>query len=132
MTVTIRPIDQSDALDWLRLRNAIWEGEDHEREIAAFFRGELEEPVQVLLAVNARGEAVAHVELSLRLDVPGLEGFRTGYIEGMYICPNYRKTGVALCLLRAAEQWAKQQDCAAFASDREDRVVVHSRFRRAA
>jgi len=129
MTVSIRPVTKDDADGWLRLRNDLWEGDDHEQEIAAFFRGEPEEPIEVLLAVDRNGTAVAHVELSLRFDVPGLEGLKTGYIEGLYVAPQYRQTNVAVRLLRASEQWAKVQHCEAFASDRDDRVVVHARYR---
>ena len=33
-------------------------------------------------------------------------------------------------LLRASEAWARQQSCSAFASDRDDRMIVHRRYQR--
>lgn len=120
-----RPTDSSD---WLRLRNQLWEGDDHADEIARYFAGTLDEPVEVLIARSPDGNAVGHVELSIRDDIDGLRGQRTGYIEGLYVDDAHRHHGVALSLLRAAEQWARDQGCAAFASDRDDRVVIHRRF----
>ena len=120
-----RPTDSSD---WLRLRNQLWEGDDHADEIARYFAGTLDEPVEVLIARSPDGNAVGHVELSIRDDIDGLPGQRTGYIEGLYVDDAHRHHGVALLLLRAAEQWARDRGCAAFASDRDDRVVIHRRF----
>lgn len=129
MTFSIRAVKQEDANAWERLRNLLWEGDDHKREIAEFLRGEAEEPNEVLLAIAEDGQAIAHIELSLRYDIEGLETIRTGYIEGLFVEDVHRDSGVALRLLRAGELWAKEQGCLAFASDRDDRVIVHARYR---
>lgn len=129
MGFSIRPIRYLEAADWLRLREQLWEGDDHASEIARFFRQELEEPVEVLMAWTASGQAAGHVELSIREDIEGLEGVKTGYIEGLYVEAPHRACSLALQLLRASEKWAADQGCAAFASDRDDRVIVHRRFR---
>lgn len=124
----LRPVRREDAAAWLRLREALWEGDDHAAEIARFFAGTLDEPQQVLLAVAPSGEPVGHVELSIRTDVAGLKGVVTGYIEGLYVAPSHRASGLVRRLLRASEDWARAQGCRAFASDRDDRVVVHAAF----
>lgn len=129
-TYRIRPVQPRDAARWEHLREQLWEGDDHRGEIAAYFNGEAEEPDEVLLAVDPTGEAVAHIELSLREDVEGLEGVRTGYIEGLFVAAPHRASGVTQQLLRAAEAWSREQGCAAFASDRDDRVIVHARYAR--
>jgi len=128
MKLTIRPATQEDAHAWQRLRDLLWEGDDHESEIADYFRGRAEEPSEVLLAVTDAGEVIAYIELSVRHDIDGLAGVKTGYVEGLYVDTPMRGTGVALDLLRAAESWARSEGCVAFASDRDDRVIVHSRF----
>lgn len=75
---------------------------------------------------------VGLVELSIRLDVVGLEGKRTGYVEGLYVDPGLRGQGVARMLLSESRRWARNQGCTAFASDRADRVIIDARFRSAA
>ncbi|HFD3926223.1 TPA: aminoglycoside 6'-N-acetyltransferase AAC(6')-30 [Pseudomonas aeruginosa] len=128
MTFLIRPVEQSDAESWERLRNLLWEGDDHKSEITQFFNGEVEEPNEVLLAVTEENDAIAHIELSLRYDIDGLTGIKTGYIEGLFVEERHRATGVVLKLLRAAEFWARDQGCLAFASDRDDRVIIYARY----
>ncbi len=128
MTLSIRPVEQSDAESWGRLRNLLWEGDDHKSEITKFFNGEAEEPNEVLLAVTGGNDVIAHIELSLRYDIDGLIGIKTGYIEGLFVEEQHRNSGVTLRLLRAAELWAKNQGCLAFASDRDDRVIIHARY----
>jgi aminoglycoside 6'-N-acetyltransferase I len=67
-------------------------------------------------------------DLSVRDDVPTLQGTRTGYIEGLYVLPQARGRGVALKLLRAAQAWAHEQRCLAFASDRAGGIVIDGSF----
>ena len=114
---------------WRRLRTAHWPdgAEDHAGEIAAFFAGTLAEPQAVFLA-EWKGEAVAVMELSIRKDLPSL-GRKVGYVEGFYIVPGFRGRGLARQLLRAAQEWSREQGCAAFASDRAGRVMVDPKYR---
>lgn len=128
MKYSLNPIRPEESHDWLRLRDLLWEADDHAIEIARFFTGELEEQVEVLIARDLEGRAVGHVELSIREDIDGLNGVKTGYIEGLYVDVLHRSSGLVRQFLRASEQWAKDQGCSAFASDRQDRVIIHRRF----
>jgi aminoglycoside 6'-N-acetyltransferase I len=130
MNIRVRHIAPADAPEWKRLRDDLWpDGRaEHAAEIASFFAGTLEEPVAVVVAESPAGEIVAFAELSLRTDVAGLEGTRVGYVEGLYVAPSSRKSDVARQLLHWARSWARQQSCAAFASDRADRIIVYKRF----
>jgi aminoglycoside 6'-N-acetyltransferase I len=130
MQVRIRPITREDASIWERLRCALWPdgGEDHAPEIAAFFCGKLKEPMAVLLAEIQGGGIAAFAELSIRTDIPGHEAKRVGYVEGLYVIPELRHQGIARQLLQACRQWAREQECVAFASDRAERIVVDRTF----
>ena len=128
--ISVRAAQPQDAAAWENLREALWSGERerHANEIASFFLGALEEPEGALLAETTDGNIVGLVELSLRSDIPGLRGERTGYIEGLFVLPSHRCQGIAKLLVQHARQWAYQQACTAFASDRDDRIVVDRRF----
>ena len=95
-----------------------------------FFAGTLDEPDAVLMAESQSDEVVGYAELSIRIDVAGVEGKRTGYVEGLYVRPEARHQGVARTLMRASRVWARQQKCVAFASDRAGRVVIDRRYKR--
>jgi len=130
MDIRVRHVARKDGSVWEKLRGDLWPDgmADHAREIASFFAGTLEEPVAVLLSENANGEILGFVELSIRLDVEGLEGKRTGYVEGLYVRPEFRQRGVARTLLLESRGWARQQACTAFASDRTGRIVIDMKF----
>lgn len=129
MRILIRPVTTADAKAWEHLRNALWPGDPHDAEIAAFFAATIDEPEAVLVAQDASGALVAVVELSRRRDLPGMHGAVAGYIEGLYVEPDHRASGLVWRLLRAARDWAREQGCTDFASDRDDRVVFDRSFR---
>ncbi|ECO2755144.1 GNAT family N-acetyltransferase [Enterocloster bolteae] len=57
---------------------------------------------------------------SLRHDyVEGCESSPVGYLEGIVVDANYRKSGIAKILCAECEQWAKDKGCKEFASDCE-------------
>jgi aminoglycoside 6'-N-acetyltransferase I len=129
--INIRSIVPADALAWESMRRHLWPdgADDHAPEISRFFAGTLQELSAVLVAETLDGDFVGFSELAIRLNVAGLEGVQTGYIEGIYVIPEARAQGVALALLQASRSWARHQRCTAFASDRVDRLVVDRRFR---
>jgi aminoglycoside 6'-N-acetyltransferase I len=126
----LRPVIPDDAATWEALRCAHWPdgAADHGPEIASFFAGTLPEPQAVLMAVLPSGEIVGFTELSIRTDLPGAESKKTGYVEGLYIRPEFRGRGLARQFLIAARNWAREQGCTAFASDRAGRLIICRSF----
>jgi len=126
----IRPIRPGDADAWLRLRTAMWPDgvSDHPHEIAAFFAHTIAEPMAVFVAETS-GQCVAILELAIRTDLPELPNQEVGYIEGLYIIPEFRGQHLAKLLLRTAQSWARQQHCTAFASDRAGRIILDPHYR---
>ena len=131
LVAAIRPVGPADADAWEQLRCDLWpEGRaDHAPEIASFFAGKLAEPAAVLVAEDPVGKLVGFAELSIRTDLPPLLGRRAGYVEGLYVVPDARGRSVAWSLLRVSRDWARQQQCTAFASDRAGRVIIDRRLR---
>ena len=63
---------------------------------------------------------VGFAQCGLRTDyVEGTESSPVGYLEGVFIEADYRKSGYAKELLLACQQWAKNMGCTEFASDCE-------------
>lgn len=57
-------------------------------------------------------------QCSLRRDyVEGTVSSPAGYLEGIYVLPDYRRQGIAGSLLRCCENWAKARGCREFGSD---------------
>lgn len=57
-------------------------------------------------------------QCSIRRDyVEGTVSSPAGYLEGIYVLPDYRRQGIAGSLLRCCENWAKARGCKEFGSD---------------
>ena len=120
--IIVRAVRSGDARLWCEMRHALWpEGaiEEHAREIEDFFAGRLREPLAVLVAEEIPGRLLGFAELSIRAQAEGCATDRIGYLEGWYVIPEARAQGVGRALVEAAEDWARAQGCAEFASDAE-------------
>ena len=61
---------------------------------------------------------IAYIRVTLRHDyVEGASSSPTCYIEGIYVEPAHRKSGIARKLFQAAELWAKSKGCIEIGSD---------------
>lgn len=65
------------------------------------------------------GELIGLAELSIRGYAEGCDTEDVGYLEGLYVEPRWRRTGVARALVAAGEAWARSMNCTEFASDTE-------------
>lgn len=120
LPVTVRSATAGDASAWLGLRRALWpEGSaaEHRAEIDRFFRGQTSDPLAVLLAEDATGQAVGLAELSIRPSAAGCHTDRVAYLEGWFVVPDARGCGVGRALVVAAEEWGRSQGCSEFGSD---------------
>jgi aminoglycoside 6'-N-acetyltransferase I len=113
----IRPAKQDDRDSWLRMRTALWPESTHAGDVDRYFVGEVREPLEVLIAFA--DDAVGFIELSIRPYAEGCETDRVAFVEGWYVDPDARGTGVGAALIRAAEEWARSQGCTELASDTE-------------
>ena len=129
--IVIRPVLPSDAGTWESMRRALWPdgADEHATEIAMFFSGHSFKHLAATLVAESRaGKLVGFAELSIRDDLEGLEGGRTGYVEGLYVLPEARHSGMSRRLLRASREWAYANGCSNFASDRAGRIVIDRSF----
>lgn len=118
----IRPVTPPDTPRWIELRHALWPDQSPAElrdEAARFFRGELRRLETVLVAEDETGTVIGFAELSRREYAPGCDSSPVGFLEGWYVAPEQRGTGVGRALVSAAERWARAQGCTEFASDAE-------------
>jgi aminoglycoside 6'-N-acetyltransferase I len=111
----LRP-DEYDA--WLDLRALLWP--EQSRADLAHEQAEMQSDPnrnRTFVAVAENGELSGFVEVSIRDWAEGCATRPVGYLEGWYVVPEQRGTGVGRALIRAAEQWAREQGCTELASD---------------
>ncbi len=106
--------------DWARLRALLWPDtsiEAHRAELAqALFAGD--DATVAFVASTGAGEIVGFAEGSLRADyVNGCETSPVTFLEGIYVEPEHRQSGIARELCRAVEAWGRAAGSLEMASD---------------
>jgi aminoglycoside 6'-N-acetyltransferase I len=104
--------------EWLRMRMALWPGDDPSRYQAEMLEM-LANPQEfiTLVAERPQGGLGAFLEASLRRYADGCDSSPVGYIEGWYVDPDLRRRGVGRRLVQAAEDWAVSRGCREMGSD---------------
>ena len=125
----VRLATQQDISAVAALACELWPGHAPE-EMTAEFSDMLLNGESTIVVYDAGGAGcVAFAQCGLRHDyVEGTETSPVGYLEGIYVRPEYRNQGVAAGLLACCEDWAAQQGCVEFASDCELDNVQSLRF----
>ena len=113
----IRRVLPSDRDEWLRMRSALWPDcppHEHVVEMDEYFTGA---QVAAFVAVRPEGGLGGFLEAGLRPYADGCDTKPVGYIEGWYVDADLRLQGIGAQLVRAAEDWAREQGCREMASD---------------
>ncbi len=117
---SIRPLDESDLAEWLRLRMRLWDEsseDDHKDEMVDII--EHADSQLVVVADTGGGQLAGFLEASIRTHVEDCETENVGYLEGWYVEESFRQLGIGSRLVEYAEQWARQKGCTEMASDAE-------------
>jgi aminoglycoside 6'-N-acetyltransferase I len=117
--MSVRPAARTDADAWYEMRCALWPNSDHDHrtEVAAYF--ERPSDVTVCLVAEAPDEGlVGFAEVGTRPYAEGCLTSPVGYLEGIFVRPLHRDSGVGRSLVETAEAWARELGCIEMASDR--------------
>jgi len=119
LKVEIRPMTEADVPEWGRMRIALWPacaGIENETEMAGILAAGND--ALVLIALSGR-RAIGFAELSERDCVEGCDEGPAAYLEGWYVAPGYRESGVGRALVDAAIDWANERGRSWLGSDVE-------------
>lgn len=104
----IRPIQEKDRYEWLRLRGGLWPKEaDLSGEVTRYFTGDLYSVAEVFVLDCGQGRLGGFIEVSLRNYAEGSVAPKVPYVEGWYVEKSRRGQGWGKQLMQAAEGWAK-------------------------
>jgi aminoglycoside 6'-N-acetyltransferase I len=104
--------------DFLVMALDLW-GVDHtDNELKEIFLDALHSEKFKIFLFSVDNEIAAFIFLSIRSDyVEGSTSNPTGYVEGIYVKPDHRKSGIAKQLLLEGEKWLKKKGCKQIGSD---------------
>lgn len=75
--------------------------------------------------------AIGFAEASLRRYVDGAPDALNGYLEGLYVAPDRRRSGLAARLLDAVAAWARERGATHLGSDSDDENPAGEAWHRA-
>ena len=117
--ISVTVATTEDAADWAAMRQALWPKANpgpHDADIARLLADPGDTINFIARADDRRPTGFA--EAGLRHDyVNGTESSPVAFLEGIYVDPAFRRTGVARQLVEAVETWARQRRCSELASD---------------
>ena len=124
----IRKAEPADVNAVAELACLLWDSHSPE-EMRGEFADFLTDGEAAVMIAEEDGRAVGFAQCQLRHDyVEGCETSPVGYLEGVFVCEEYRRRGIATELVRAGEAWARGLGCSEFASDCELDNVDSLRF----
>lgn len=117
----IRPVKSDNRDEWGRMRASLYPDLDP-HEIDDWFEvaeqgGTHLVGVAVFVADRGDGALAGFVEIGSRNYAEGCEATPVAFLEGWYVDPDVRRTGLGRRLVRAAESWAVTQGYCEMASD---------------
>ena len=119
----IRALRNDDSQERLRLRCALWPEEDRDDlalgEVSYGKTAQAPGGSAVFVAERPAGGLCGLIEVGMRDVAEGASTSPVAYLEGWYVDPDMRRTGVGRALVARAEEWARERGCTEIGSDTE-------------
>jgi len=107
MTPRVRPVKAAELSEVKAMMLALWpQAGDYD------FSDEI-----IYVSERPSGELGGFVSFSLRPWAEGCESFPVPYVEGWWVAPDLRGTGVGRALMTAVEEWCRENGFSEFGSD---------------
>ena len=116
--ISYSDFQQQDFIPFLEMAKKLWKDFDR-KDLEQLLMQTIEsKKYRILIAKNQDKRCVAFSIFSIRSDyVEGAVKSPTGYLEGIFVDSEFRKTGIAREFLRLGESWCKEKGCSQMGSD---------------
>ena len=117
--MNIRKAAQTDVPAAAELACMLWP-DNTAQEMSDMFSQLLSRSDAAVFLAESENQPIGFAQCQLRRDyVEGTDSSPVGYLEGIFVREEYRRSGIAKSLLAACEAWATEMGCTEFASDCE-------------
>src|SRR5687767_3257920 len=129
--MSVRTLTRDDLQAWWQLRSELWpdcSDIDNQRDTQVLLQDAHKNAVFLYDAPD--GTVKGFLEARLREYAEDCETSPVGFIEGWYVVPEARGSGIGRSLVEAAEKWAMSKGCTEMASDAViDNIGSHAAHR---
>ena len=109
-------VTKQNEMEWAKLNVGLWPDHTIESRLEERTVGHFDHE----FLYYAENQAVGFLSLALRHDyVEGTCSSPVGYIEGIYVKPDFRNKGIAKEFIGFAKKWSIEKGCSELASDCE-------------
>lgn len=114
--VTVREVTRADRETWASLRAALWPEDSVADHLIEIDRAIAAHDLWVFFA-ESDGKAVGFAEVSLRRYANGCEQQPVAFLEGIWIAPEVRRTGVGSALVKHIRDFLRARGYCELCSD---------------
>jgi aminoglycoside 6'-N-acetyltransferase I len=128
MLEKIMEIQNEDIDDLVKMGLGLW-SEHTEDDMRKSFLKALSSDNEIFFVNKVGDEYTGFISVSIRNDyVEGSSSRPVGYVEGIYVKPEFRNKGIAGRLIKKGEEWARSRGCSQMGSDVEMNNDISSIF----
>lgn len=123
----VRAVEKRDADAWADMRLALWPDAQRAQLLAEcneFLQTGSKWIAAAFIAVEDDESPRGFIEMNIRSVAEGCEHSPVPHVEGWYVAPNARRTGIGRALMTAAEGWAREHGFSEMTSDTTDEYPV--------
>lgn len=120
---SVRAVEKTDARAWAQMRHALWPDAQYDQlfsECSEFLDSGSKWIAAAFIALADDESPLGFIELNVRSVAAGCEHSPVPHVEGWYVAPNARRTGIGGALMAVAETWAREHGYTEITSDTTD------------
>lgn len=116
--IKINDFAKDDFDDFVEMSHKLWKDIDIFQLKDLLSKSINSDKNKILIAKDNNGVCVAFSIFSIRFEyIEGSYNSPTGYLEGIYVEPEFRKLGIAREFMKIGENWCKRNNCKQIGSD---------------
>lgn len=114
----VRPAERRDLANWAQMRAELWPCSSRQEHLAELEEGFKSTSFRGWVALSD-DRCIGFAEAYIRPFANGCDSRPVVFLEGIWVCPDFRRVGVGRALVESVAEWARAQGIYELGSDAE-------------
>lgn len=114
----VRPAERRDLANWAQMRAELWPCSSRQEHLAELEEGFKSTSFRGWVALSD-DRCIGFAEAYIRPFANGCDSRPVVFLEGIWVCPDFRRFGVGRALVESVAEWARAQGIYELGSDAE-------------